>query len=624
MKKLLVIPLVILGIMIIFFLSVPLFLVKKGIFLSPGEDCSDDGIKNTWDSIFKINSDGITIISNSTKCAYIAYKISGTTTYVLTGLKSILDEESPFIDFLLYSNLTFISAQKRNTTLWISSFLTSRSSKNYENLTEDIIYLEENIEGDKSLPQRNMKLDTAKGNSTLIFQANFENWTTIQDAGGTIYLNLDTKESKNSIEANIVKIFANLTKEQFIYFNLIKSPFEECTPNWTQKNLTLKNQEKVIFYYTDKNNCSISANRPANITSYIDLNNNRLIGNFTSLNSSINLKFYINDKLANLSTKQNKTKTIKIKEGNITRVRFDWDFDNELLNIQNITIKKQSNNSFGYLIVNGIEEEKILEIDRLKAGNYVCIKDNIIKSISEITPKCNKSSEYLVPCPGNKSRFSCNISSGKFIVSGLFHSAVREFTGAVTSSCISYWNCTNWTICLNNIQRRICIDENNCNTNLGKPPESRNCTSACTPDWNCTGWVPETCPKNETQIRMCLDENNCNTNLGKPPETNSCTYKSSSLLAIIIIIFAVLIIIAIILIFLLKKSKQPKTSFIPSSSYYSSPPTAPPKPAYPPQAPSLPKPPSYSPQAPFQPQKPLYPNFPNQRIISPSQATQSF
>lgn len=49
-------------------------------------------------------------------------------------------------------------------------------------------------------------------------------------------------------------------------------------------------------------------------------------------------------------------------------------------------------------------------------------------------------------------------------------------------------------------------------------------TSYCMPNWNCTDW--STCSEDGIQTRVCVDLNNCGTNLNKPEETKACVYVS--------------------------------------------------------------------------------------------------
>lgn len=61
-----------------------------------------------------------------------------------------------------------------------------------------------------------------------------------------------------------------------------------------------------------------------------------------------------------------------------------------------------------------------------------------------------------------------------------------EETGIITEQetfeetpeiCLPDWKCAPWSRCVDNIQSRICFDDNGCNTEDGKPSEEQSCTS---------------------------------------------------------------------------------------------------------------------------------------------------
>ena len=49
---------------------------------------------------------------------------------------------------------------------------------------------------------------------------------------------------------------------------------------------------------------------------------------------------------------------------------------------------------------------------------------------------------------------------------------VREISNQI---CLESWFCTSWSDCRNNIQKRGCLDLNNCKTFLKKPPIEQPC-----------------------------------------------------------------------------------------------------------------------------------------------------
>ncbi len=574
MKRIWVIGFIILGLMIILTTLSPLILKKKTISLSPlpeipepAEDCLKESIETIWDFVFKESSEGIGIktkIKENMCEEYFAYKT-----------------EDPYLWFIYWKKTTDTTPENvKNITATIAS--KASITTQYANT---IILLQENIMNQLPLNSDTIKLENitlrtepleleqAKSEFNLIFQDLIS-----ESPSESIWSSKNYKEKFSYILGEDSEIGAESNSSFSVIFKdynlilLVNNKFVStpiiCNPNWTEKNISSIEREEEEIYYIDENECNTTENRPANKTRYNDFDNNRVIGNFTDFNSNMKIKTYINNKIANISDKFNKTKTIKLKENTITRVEFEYDFDEQPLNIKNITIQKQpSNSDVGYLIINGIEETKTLIVDRLKSKNKICIKDEIIESISDISDDCDFSKEYLINCPGNISRFACNVSDNKFIVSGLKHSAVIEFTGSSTAApiCVQNWSCANWSDCINNQQRRICIDKNVCNNNTGKPNETSSCSSSCASNWNCTSWTPEKCAKNTNQTRICNDLKKC-----KPQKTESiiCEYKSSGALFIIILIIVIILTIIIIVFLLLKKSNQPQTFAPPTQQVY--------------------------------------------------------
>ena len=66
-----------------------------------------------------------------------------------------------------------------------------------------------------------------------------------------------------------------------------------------------------------------------------------------------------------------------------------------------------------------------------------------------------------------------------------------------STQCIENWNCTEWSECINGTQTRTCIDLNECNTTLNKPPELQEC-DVTTSTTTTTTSTSTTIPTNET------------------------------------------------------------------------------------------------------------------------------
>lgn len=60
---------------------------------------------------------------------------------------------------------------------------------------------------------------------------------------------------------------------------------------------------------------------------------------------------------------------------------------------------------------------------------------------------------------------------------------IREsITGAAAARCVTEWQCSDWSACINNIQTRDCIDNNNCGVDDDKPITLRDCVSGPEPE----------------------------------------------------------------------------------------------------------------------------------------------
>ncbi len=556
MKKIQVIPLIILGILIILVALSPLLIKKKKIMFAPlpeipkiNNDCSN--IEEVWNSIFTKPFDAtvktLNEIENNTCKKFLAFKNENQESWILWGEVKILSDSQGN-----RYNTTYIDAVNGLLDETAINLFNTDTEINNTMLVGVLVggYI---LNRSESIDKQTAYLNFSSKFQNLFPDLNEENITEYD-----LHYDLGVFPSSNFENGSAVAIFKNKSYIFFMYKESVELPSLICTPNWTQFNSSCQPDDTIKFWYEDLNSCNTSVGKPVNQTRDCDYDGNGIIGNFTSFTDiNLRLEIYIEDEPGEDVTEplDDENTEVKFKEGNITIVEFDWDFDDEPLNMKNITIKKQSSSSdFGYLIVNGIEETKTIKVDRVISSNKVCIKDKYVNSISDISDDCNGTREYLLNCPGNLSRFECYISGNKFIVSGLRHSAVREFSPYTPPlpACIPKWNCTDWSSCVHNIKTRNC--SNNCNNSI--KIETQACSIACTPNWNCTAWMPEKCPKNETQTRSCIDLNNCRTDSGKPKETRSCEYKSSPWL-IIIIVLVILIITAIILIFLLKKHPKP-------------------------------------------------------------------
>lgn len=230
----------------------------------------------------------------------------------------------------------------------------------------------------------------------------------------------------------------------------------------------------------------------------------RVIGNGSSINTTtMNLRVRINNS-NNLSKIFDGTADIILMDGNFTVVEFNFNFSSYALNLTNITIEKQQSNSTGYIMFRGLRMPagytKTLHVDRLDAGvNGICIKDEDLSSISEISGNCDSINEFRIDCDGtSQSGYICsyNSTTGKYKVEGLKHSGIVQFSysrqesgqaaassgsspgsgGGGGAFCLPDWQCDEWGICKNGVKSRKCHDKNRCAFAAKKPEESEKCT----------------------------------------------------------------------------------------------------------------------------------------------------
>ncbi|MFQ5531812.1 MAG: hypothetical protein ACE5ES_04315 [Candidatus Nanoarchaeia archaeon] len=344
-----------------------------------------------------------------------------------------------------------------------------------------------------------------------------------------------------------------------------------CTPSFNPINTTCQSNDRLTTYYNDTNSCNDNTNKPTNETHNCDFDGNGLIGNFNSFTSSGgNLEVYVDNSTGNSSSNFTGTRTIEFREGNITRIEFDWDFNNRPLDMDIIDIKRQGpNNNKGYILIENIDARKKVKVDKISSSSSsVCVEEAQVSSINSISSNCNGINERLVNCPGSNETISCSLESENnlFVIDGIDNSAILEFLPlSPGSGCTSDWNCTTFSACIGGSQIRVCMDNNLCGDNSTKPVETQSCGSgtSCNPNWQCSDWNPTECPQNtSSQTRTCTDRNNCGTIEGKPLEQRVCKSEGSDFTwlfwgVIIILTLSILVVGALIIRFWLKEKGTP-------------------------------------------------------------------
>lgn len=231
----------------------------------------------------------------------------------------------------------------------------------------------------------------------------------------------------------------------------------------------------------------------------------RLIGDENSVNASMaNLKIFAGDS-RNLSKMFNGSAKVKFAENNSPIAEFDFNFSLYKLNLTGLAIHRQPANSTGSLLFKGLKMHegatKALYVDRINTSiNGICVKDGEISSISEISESCGSGNEFKVECDGTlQNSYICayNSTLNKYKVHGLRHSGIMqlaytkpapESSGTSTSAtsgsnggggggaaCISDWQCSEWSMCVNGFKNRKCSDSSQCAFPANKPMESQQC-----------------------------------------------------------------------------------------------------------------------------------------------------
>ena len=264
--------------------------------------------------------------------------------------------------------------------------------------------------------------------------------------------------------------------------------------------LNESNNAKKLVIALNKNLASENDADDDGINDSID----KLIGDKNSINTStINLAIFLGDS-TNLSRQLNETTEVRFFDNNLTIAEFNFDFSLYKLNLTSIAIEKQLENSTGSLIVKGLKMPpgfiKTLYLDKINTTvNGICVKDEEISAISEISDNCRLNNEFKIECDSTlQNSYICTYNStlNKYKVQGLRHSGIMQIdytkptmpTSSSTSAssasglgssggvgCVSSWHCNEWSECVDGFQKRKCFDANQCAFPTKKPNEIQEC-----------------------------------------------------------------------------------------------------------------------------------------------------
>ena len=140
--------------------------------------------------------------------------------------------------------------------------------------------------------------------------------------------------------------------------------------------------------------------------------------------------------------------------------------------------------------------------------------------------------------------------------------------------CTSEWSCTDYSVCKNGFETRICIDLNECEDAV-TPELTKEClvegfaVGSCSPDWQCTDWSE--CSDDGSRSRLCNDNRRCDTEGGRPLENQACSGGLREVNVFFLIFFLVILLVLLLTLSHLKKVKhrlreEERTFFIPEHS----------------------------------------------------------
>ncbi len=527
------------GIALIYFLIINSALTNKVSF-SPEDsiyipkNCSNSEIEATWNSVFYESPTGITIIKNDTitqeTCEqYFAYKIKDeNNTYILSGLAK---------GTLNYPEITLYHSNFNSSfNTLISSFTNASNLSIILNLGK----LQETILQEKVLKRTNsLALENATATFNFSIKITSSEFTPELIPSGESKYKFETPQLIGTVNAN----------KSFESVSYSKTNSLDCSQTWIEEETDCLNRVKKIYFIPGNPTCLNESGRPQNQT----LN----CYGITSRNTRIEIN--VNNSELNLSQNYNGLNKVEILGSGKKLLEFEWNFSQSQV-IEGVEIiKEETSSDFGYAIINGLNITKTVYITRKdNLSSNICIIDEVIRNVSEFSTSCTASEETKLNCPGNDSKYTCNITGNLFKITGLTHSGAKEITTSTSStpSCTPIWNCSSWSSCSANKQTRTCNDLGPCEIPAEPSILEQSCTIQCIEDWKCGVWLPEKCPKTENQTRTCLDANSCGTFLTKPTEEQTCKYSNNTAVYITLLIILILIIIISIAIIYLIKTKD--------------------------------------------------------------------
>jgi len=220
---------------------------------------------------------------------------------------------------------------------------------------------------------------------------------------------------------------------------------DECIPNFIEE-INCNSEDSLVVSYNDTKSCFTKTNLTSDLKENktklfsCDYNNDGFIGNISNINSTLNVS--LENKLleSNLSN-------ILIKKENKTLIEFNYNLSEKTINLAELILESKSDRDYANIIITGLNLTNVTKtvfLDVKLSTSGLCIKDQEILSINEISNSCTGINETWIQCPGSKNSYICSVINNTYKVEGLKHSGIKEQTnycgdnickGETCSSC---------------------------------------------------------------------------------------------------------------------------------------------------------------------------------------------
>ncbi len=116
-------------------------------------------------------------------------------------------------------------------------------------------------------------------------------------------------------------------------------------------------------------------------------------------------------------------------------MEFNHNFSQSKLDLSKMEILTKNVNGENYIIVKNLDagkEGKTLRLPVINNSGKVCVKDTEVSSIKDVSENCNAYYEVVLNCRitdvTNNRGFDCKMENGYYVLTGLKHTAVVEYT----------------------------------------------------------------------------------------------------------------------------------------------------------------------------------------------------